>query len=92
MLEKCSPDALLSQAFLGYDLYSKDSVCTAGDVHHILLTCIQAVLCGAVNASVRSNLLCFTFCRTASSSRTSCAAFTKSGPPNVQHTLGGQIS
>ncbi len=33
MLERCSPDALLSQAFLGCNLYSKDGDCVAGHVY-----------------------------------------------------------
>ncbi len=49
MLEGCLPNALLSQAFLGYNLYSKDGVCTAGNVHHVSLQCIQVVLRGSVN-------------------------------------------
>ncbi len=53
-----SSHALLSQALLGCGCYSKDGVCTAGDVCHTLWTCVQAVLRGAVNCYCQINLLC----------------------------------
>ncbi len=74
-------------------IYTAGAVCARQELC-ITLHCDALMQCSAALSTdiVRSNLLSSTFCRTASSLRTSCAAFIKSGLPNVQHILGGQIS